>query len=180
MASETIGVVLESLIPTVKKILLNLAIFQIGWMVCVLGGDLSAVAYTAVAIIVHHHVVLERNAEWRLISIVTVVGCIWDVLMVQAGMITYVGTGLLGIPLWLVCLWILFATTFMHALAWLGRYLWLAGLLAAVFGPASYWFGVELTDAYFEVPILTSLLVMALGWSTLFPAAIYLSRRYQS
>ena len=162
-----------------KKKLLNLAIFQIGWAVCVLGGDLFAIAYTMLAIFLHHHFVVESNSEWRLILIITVVGCIWDFLMVQIGMITYTGAGLLGIPVWLICLWILFATTFMHALGWLGRYLWVAGLLGAVFGPASYWFGVELTDTYFEAPLLISLLVMALGWSTLFPAGIYFSRRYQ-
>ena len=79
----------------------------------------------------------------------------------------------------MICLWILFATTFMHALSWLTRYLWLALVLAAVLGPASYWLGSELSDASLGTPILTSMIVMAAGWAILFPSGIYLTRRYQ-
>lgn len=162
-----------------KTKILNLAIFQAGWIVCVVGGDSYAIAYTAIALLIHHWYVLEKNSEWQLIAIVTVVGSLWDILMALSGMIYYADSGFLGIPIWLICLWALFATTFMHALSWLNRYLWIAAVFAAVMGPASYWFGSDLSDAYFGTPILTSLVVMAVGWSTLFPAGIYLTRRYQ-
>ena len=64
-----------------KKTILNLAIFQLGWIVCVVGGDLYAIAYTAFALLIHHWYVLEKNSEWQLITIVTVVGSLWDILM---------------------------------------------------------------------------------------------------
>ena len=162
-----------------KAKLLNLFIFQAGWIVCVVGGNLYAMAYTAIALLVHHQYVLEKNSEWQLVAIVTVSGSLWDILMVRSGMVYYADSDFLGIPIWLICLWALFATTFMHALSWLNRYLWIAAVFAAVLGPASYWFGSELNDTYFGTPILTSLVVMAVGWSTLFPAGIYLTRRYQ-
>ena len=57
-----------------QKIILNLVIFQLGWIVCVVGGDFYAMAYTAIALLVHHRYVLEKNSEWQLIAIVTVVG----------------------------------------------------------------------------------------------------------
>ena len=162
-----------------KTKILNLAIFQAGWIVCVVGGDLYAIAYTAIALLIHHWCVLEKNSEWQLIAIVTVVGSLWDILMALSGMLYYADSGFLGIPIWLICLWALFATTFMHSLSWFSRYLWVAAVFAAVMGPASYWFGSELSDAYFGTPILISLVVMAVGWSILFPAGIYLTRRYQ-
>ncbi len=162
-----------------KKTLLNLAIFQVGWLVCVVGGNLYAIAYTAIALLIHHRYVMKSNSEWQLIAIVTLVGSSWDILMVLGGMVNYADPGIPGIPIWLICLWTLFATTFMHALSWLSRYLWIAAGLAAVMGPASYWFGSELNNAFLGTPILTSLVVMAVGWSTLFPAGIYLTRRYQ-
>ncbi|MFA9419349.1 MAG: DUF2878 domain-containing protein [Gammaproteobacteria bacterium] len=161
-----------------KKKILNLAIFQAGWIVCVVGGNLYALVYTAIALLIHHRYVLEKKSEWQLIAIVAVVGSLWDILMTHSGMVYYANAGLPGIPIWLICLWVLFATTFMHALSWLSRYLWIAAVFAAVLGPASYWIGSELSDAYFGTPILTSLVVMAAGWSTLFPAGIYLSQRY--
>jgi hypothetical protein len=162
-----------------KTKILNLAIFQAGWIVCVVGGDLYAIVYTAIALLIHHWYVLEKNSEWQLIAIVTVVGSLWDILMALSGMLYYADSGFLGIPIWLICLWALFATTFMHSLSWFSRYLWIAAIFAAVMGPASYWFGSELSDAYFGTPILISLVVMAVGWSILFPAGIYLTRRYQ-
>jgi len=85
-----------------------------------------------------------------------------------------------GIPLWLVCLWLLFSTTFMHSLFWLRRCLWLAAPLAAVLGPASYWFGANLTGAELRTPLLTSLAIMAGGWALLFPAGIYLAAKLDS
>jgi hypothetical protein len=162
-----------------KTKIVNLAIFQAGWIVCVVGGDLYAIVYTAIALLIHHWYVLEKNSEWQLIAIVTVVGSLWDILMALSGMLYYADSGFLGIPIWLICLWALFATTFMHSLSWFSRYLWIAAVFAAVMGPASYWFGSELSDAYFGTPILISLVVMAVGWSILFPAGIYLTRRYQ-
>lgn len=161
-----------------KKKILNLAIFQAGWIVCVVGGNLYALAYTAIALLIHHRYVLEKNSEWKLIAMVTLVGCLWDILMAHSGIVHYADAGLPGIPVWLICLWVLFATTFMHSLSWLSRYLWIAAFLAAVLGPASYWIGSELSDAYFGTSILTSLVIMAAGWSTLFPAGIYLTHRY--
>jgi hypothetical protein len=162
-----------------KKKLFNLAIFQVGWIVCVVGGDLYAVAYTVIALLIHHRYVLEKISEWQLVAIVTVVGSLWDMLMASSGMIHYTDSVFLGIPIWLICLWALFATTFMHALSWLNRYLWLAAVFAALLGPASYWFGSELSDAYLGAPILTSLAIMAAGWSMLFPAGIFLTRSYR-
>jgi hypothetical protein len=63
----------------VKKILINLALFQIGWFVCVMGGDIYAVVFTVGALLIHNWLVLTNFVEWKLIGIVVVVGCLWDI-----------------------------------------------------------------------------------------------------
>jgi len=163
-----------------KKILINLALFQIGWAVCVIGGDLYAIGFTLLALLIHNWLVLSNNTEWKLIGIVVLVGCLWDIAMAKTGVINYADASLLGIPLWLMCLWLLFATTFMHGLFWMQRYLWLAVIFAALLGPASYWLGSNLTDASFGLPLATSLVIMAAGWAVLFPAGIYYAGRLKS
>lgn len=163
-----------------KKIVLNLALFQIGWLVCVIGGDLYALAFTLVALLIHNWLVLSSHNEWKLIGIVVLVGCLWDMAMAKTGVISYADASLLGIPIWLMCLWLLFATTFMHGLFWMKRYLWLAVIFAALLGPASYWFGSTLADASFGLPLATSLAIMAAGWAVLFPAGIYYAGRLKS
>ena len=155
-----------------KKILLNLALFQVGWVVCVLGGNTWAIAYTVPALLVHAWLVSENPAEWKMVAAAVVVGCLWDISMAMGGIITYAEATFVGIPLWLICLWFLFATTFMHCLLWLSRYRLLSIVLGAIFGPATYWAGASLSDAVLTTPLVTSLAVMALGWAILFPAGL--------
>jgi uncharacterized membrane protein YGL010W len=122
-----------------KKILLNLALFQIGWVVCVVGGNIYAVAFTLLALLLHSWLVLTGPFEW-----------------------------------------FLFATTFMHALFWMHRYLWMAALMAAVLGPASYWIGTNLADASLALPLWSSLGIMAAGWALLFPCGLYYAGRLKA
>lgn len=150
-----------------------------GWFVCVLGGNVYALAYTSLALLFHHYYLVEKQSEWKLIVIILLGGSLWDMLMAQVGVINYVDRDLVGIPLWLICLWALFATTFLHGLFWISRYPWLAMLFAAIFGPASYWAGSQLGQANFEMPLMSAMATMAVGWALLFPAALYLARRYK-
>lgn len=163
-----------------KKIILNLVLFQLGWVVCVIGGNVWAVAFTLPALMMHNWLVLAGPFEWKFIALVTVAGSLWDISMVQGGVIEYADAMILGIPLWLLCLWLLFATTFMHALFWMHRYPWLAAAMAAVLGPASYWIGTRLTDASLALPLWSSLGVMAAGWAILFPCGLLYARKLKS
>ena len=156
-----------------KKILINIVLFQVGWVICVVGGNLYAIAFTVPALLLHNWLVLSGRVEWKLIAIVALVGSLWDIGMAQTGVIEYGDAVLFGIPLWLICLWLLFATTFMHALFWLRRYPWLAAVLAGVLGPATYWIGSRLTDASLAMPLWFSLGTMAVGWALLFPFGLY-------
>lgn len=161
--------------------LLNFGIFQVGWLVCVLGGDIYALGFTAAALALHFGLISRNRNEWKLIAGVVVVGCLWDILMVKSGVIRF-GEAVpgLGLPLWLVCLWALFATTFMHSLSWLGSRPLLAVAAAALGGPASYWIGSDLANASLQLPLPVSLSIMAAGWALLFPCGIYCAGRLKS
>ncbi len=138
-----------------------------------MGGNVYAMAYTLVALLLHSWLILSDPVEWKFIAVVVVVGCLWDMLMVSAGIIRYDDPMLLGIPVWLACLWLLFATTFMHCLYWMRRYLPLAVIFAALFGPASYWLGSQIAGAELSQPLILSMVTMAAGWGVLFPYGIY-------
>ena len=160
-----------------RRILLNLLIFQVGWFVCVLGGNLYALIYTPLALIVHQRLVLEHVKEWYTIALVCTTGFLWDALMAVYGIINYTESDFIGLPVWLICLWLLFATTFHHSLRWLSNQLWLAAIFAAIFGPLSYWAGSELSSAYIGLPVISSLLIIAAGWGLLFPAGIFIAAK---
>jgi len=157
------------------RIILNLLVFQIGWLACVLGGNLYALIYTPLALAFHHWFILVNVREWRFVAMVVVIGVFWDALMAFTGVINYPDSDLIGLPLWLICLWFLFATTFHHSLRWMSQHLWLAAFFAGVFGPFSYWAGSQLTSADFGPPLFSSLLIIAAGWALLFPAGIHIA-----
>ena len=113
----------------VKKTLINLALFQLGWLVCVLGGNVYAAVFTVLALLLHQWLVLDNRREWMLIAVIVLGGCLWDIAMAQFGVVRFANALPLGIPLWLVCLWVLFATTL--CTAWRG--------CATTFGWRRFW-----------------------------------------
>jgi hypothetical protein len=159
--------------------ILNLVMFQLGWAICVLGGNLMAVAYSLVALLIHHRYVLQSKSEWKVIGFIVLVGLTWDSLLVFFGLIVYPDAVWFNLPVWMVCLWILFATTFMHSMAWLSGYSWVSVFVGAVFGPMSYWAGVEFSDASFGASPIMSMVVIAAGWAILFPIGLYMTVRFK-
>lgn len=157
-----------------KKILLNALVFQIGWFVCVLGGNGAALIYTSLALLFHHWFILARPRQWYAVVSVASVGLLLDASLVAADIMVFHDADFIGLPLWLACLWLLFATTFQYCLSWLRGYLWIAAVVAALFGPLSYWLGSQLTEASIASPLQTSIAIMAVAWALFFPAGIYL------
>ena len=153
--------------------------FQLGWAICVLGGNLMAVAYSLVALLIHHRYVLQSKSEWKVIGFIVLVGLTWDSLLVFFGLIVYPDAVWFNLPVWMVCLWILFATTFMHSMAWLSGYSWVSVFVGAVFGPMSYWAGVEFSDASFGASPIMSMVVIAAGWAILFPIGLHMTGRFR-
>ena len=76
-------------------------------------------------------------------------------------------------PLWMVSLWINFATLLNVSLKWLhGRYA-LAAVLGALGGPAAYYSGARL-GAMQNLPGIGSLLVLSLAWSVAVPIVLWM------
>lgn len=159
------------------KNIANLIVFQMGWLVCVIAGDLYAVLFTCAAFVFHYHYLSSNRSEWLLIGIIAAVGCLWDLTIAQFAVLQFTGPVPLGIPVWLICLWLLFATTFQHSMAWLKGWPLLSAIFAAILGPASYWSGTQLAEVRFGLPIITALLVISAGWAILFPAGLQLAAR---
>lgn len=158
-----------------KAVLLNAAMFQIGWFLCILGGNAIALVYTLVAILVHAKYLLFCSREWYLLIAITLLGFCWDSALQAFGLISFSGGGVF-IPVWLACLWLLFATSILHSFAWLQHRLLLASILGAVAGPLSYFAGGKLGAAIFYEPSSLPLLVIAGGWAVILPLCLYFSR----
>ncbi len=154
--------------------LINGALFQAGWLAAVLGGNDWACVALVLMVAVHAFWWVDSVWEWWLISAVVVAGSLLDSFWMHLGV-------LLGpeafIPLWLICLWGMFAMTLVHFFSWLHQRLWLACLLGAVSGPASYWAGAQWSDMAIGVPRSMALLCIAMAWGVLMPVLMLLARR---
>lgn len=158
-----------------QHILLNIAIFQIGWAVCVIAGNSSALIYTSVAVLLHFYFFIKNSKEIYLILGFTLVGIFWDSLLMRIGALSFSESSSL-IPVWLICLWALFACTLNHSLAWLSNKLLISAVVGALAAPLSYLAGIKLGAASVVLPLTTSMLFIGLGWMFILPVAVYTTR----
>jgi hypothetical protein len=164
------------------RILVNLIAFQVGWLACVLGGAHGwpwlGVAAMAVVAAIHLAASAAPGREAVLMLSLGVIGALWDGLLVRLGFLEYPSGMILPwlAPVWIIAMWVGFATTLNVSLGWLrGRWYW-ALLTGAVAGPLAYWAGMKLGGVHFPDPV-ASLAVLAGGWSFLMPFASWLALR---
>ena len=163
----------------------NIALFQAGWLACVLGAanGVPAIAPLVAAAVVARHVSTSPapRRELALVGFACAIGAIFDSALAAGGLIVYrEGVVVDGAaPYWIVALWALFASTLNRSLAWLhGRYA-LAAVLGAVAGPLSYWAGARLGALELGRPAAAAA-ALALGWAAILPALLRLARTVDS
>lgn len=157
------------------KTLANAVLFQCGWFACVIGGD-SVWLLVGLAVLAIHLLWISSWAEdGRLILCVTALGTLLDTALRTLGVFHFTEPGPL-IPLWLILLWALLATTLRHCLAWSARPWWRAALLGAVGGPLSYYAGSQLAGVQFGFGLTPTMVLLALLWAVVFVGLHRLAR----
>ena len=158
--------------------LMNFVAFQICWFANILG---AAEGYPLLGILCTsfwltlHFLFSSRtpSAEFKLILFAGISGYLADSLLVVYELLAFPVQAQFGGPstVWMVCLWMGFAATLSHSLAWLRRKYLLAVVLGAVAGPLSYWAGSKL-GAVALPDLQTSLPVVALLWAVMMPSLL--------
>ena len=153
-----------------KKVI-NASLFNIAWLVCVIFGDLAAVMACVVVLFLHYLLVSRCVAEVGLVLKVVILGWLVDTALFSANILTSDG-GAIFPPLWLSCLWLLFATTLNHCFFWFQQHNIVAMIVGAIAGPTSYYAGCQLSAITMGESSLTSLLIIALVWAVIFPLVL--------
>ncbi|MDM8194365.1 DUF2878 domain-containing protein [Pseudomonas koreensis] len=154
----------------------NALLFQLGWLACVLGGNSLWLLLALATLVIHLRWISSWAEEGRLILCVVIVGTAVDSVLRQLGVFRFADASPL-IPLWLMLLWALLATTLRHCLAWSARPWWLASALGAVGGALSYYGGGRLAGVQFPYGEVSTLIVIGLLWAGLFPLLHLMARR---
>ncbi len=162
---------------TYKKVL-NLVTFQVGWFACILLSEYTwvALAVTLVAVVLHHLVLVSNSKEWLLVAAFVALGFVVDSAFGAFGVLEF-NSGSPFIPIWLACLWVLFALTLCHGLYWLRAYPVVAIAFSAIGAPLSYLAGTKLTSVELNENIWLSLAVIGVFWAVLVPVTLWLAER---
>lgn len=153
-----------------KLTLLNFVTFYIGWFACVLGAVnqqmLLGPGIALLILVLHVYLLPNATREIRLILTTGLIGFVIDTLLAACGVLSFHGEGLETwlSPLWMVSLWMLFATTFHTSMSWLAGRTLIAVLLGTIGGPASYYAGAQLGALTLHPQLVFSLGVIAMAW----------------
>lgn len=155
----------------------NLLQFQIGWFALVLSvaAGRPMVGLTVLAVLVAIHLgFFARRHEWQFLAVVGLGGWIWETVVYRLGMLDFPGysPGLMVAPVWMGALWLNFASTINHSLAWLKGRNGLASLFGAIGGPLAFLAGEKLGAVSLVYPLWSSAL-LTVGWSVLTPLVLW-------
>jgi Protein of unknown function (DUF2878) len=160
--------------------LLNFAMFYLGWFACVMGAGRGHLwlgpSVVAALVLLHLYMTPRPVQEIRLILLIGIFGFAVDTLQASAGAYAFTGTSPAPwlCPLWMVALWMIFATTLNASMAWLaGRYR-LAAALGALCGPISYVAGARLGAIELPANASASLVGIAIVWACVMPSLLWL------
>ncbi|GGD66311.1 DUF2878 domain-containing protein [Lacimicrobium alkaliphilum] len=154
----------------------NLIWFQVFWFTAVIGQH-QAVLPLILMLAIHFLLLSQRSKELLLIILCAPLGIATDSLLHYFSVFEF--TQLSGglIPFWLMGLWIAFSATLRHGMAFFLPRPFLAAICGAVAGPLSYFAGQRLGAVDFGLPLLTTLLLLAVLWAILFPLFIFIANR---
>ncbi len=162
-------------------LLANAAVFQIAWLLSVIGGAQQmpwlGPVVALVALALHLRTARKRFEEVLLVLSCGLIGAGFDSILVAAGWVTY-KAGLFSeyfAPYWIITMWMLFAMTLNVSMRWLRGKPRLAALLGCYGGPASYIAGQALGGIVL-VNQFAALTALAIGWAVMMPMLMWLAQ----
>ena len=152
------------------KLIVNYLLFQLGWFACVLGGNRIALATTVVILAVHLLWVGSWAREKQLLAVTFFLGCAIDSFLGNMDILQFHpdNDGRI-LPLWLACLWLIFATTLRHSLDWTRTHRLYGAALGIIGGPLSYYAGAQLSNVTLAQPLWQTLLLLGAIWAITIP-----------
>lgn len=165
-----------------RNLIVNFILFQIGWFACVIGASeqMPWLGIAVVLAIVIWHLIQAKQPklEVSLLFTVLIIGGIFDQIMLNHHFISYQSHGWSNnlVPVWILALWLEFATILNVSLRWMRDRWFIAILFGAIGGPLAY-MGAAKLDAVSLNSMPASYLALSIGWAVLTPLLLRLSAK---
>lgn len=157
----------EMLIMTNKKLIVNAVGFQIAWFICVQGNNLNA-ALATIALLGLHQLVFRINLKvWPLLIAFGLIGYLGDSVIAKVVQIEYSENLNPLAPLWLLGLWLCFATTLNYSMKWLFKTPYLTIFVALLVVPISYLAGINLSESTLSGSYVMFYISEGMWWAVL-------------
>lgn len=162
--------------------LINIILYQCAWFACIFGaakGQLwLGLSVSGLVLLWHLTQTRQLKNELYLLCCALAIGLVFDQCLLSTHLIDYRSHGWSDalVPVWILALWLTFATLLNVSLRWMhSRYIY-AALFGIVGGPLAY-FGAEALQAI-KIMDPRAYWVLALGWGCVTPLLILLSKRF--
>tara|TARA_B100000767_G_scaffold49864_1_gene44901 strand:- start:403 stop:915 length:513 start_codon:yes stop_codon:yes gene_type:complete len=161
--------------------IINFVLFQAAWFICVLGASYNqtylALTLSIIILLIHFSLIKKRMLDVKLIIIAGLIGLLFDGALLNFDLIIYNDPGLPYpfTPIWIVMLWMTFAMTLNHSLAWLSQKYYLSILFGAIGGPLAYIAGEKLG----AITLLStnSIITLSVGWALITPILLIIANK---
>lgn len=159
--------------------LANFLLYQLAWFACIMGAaeglPWAGVVVGLLVVGLHLGLAHTPRTELGIIGLTGLIGGVWETFIVRQDWVEYLGQfGEQFPPLWIITLWLAFATTFNVSLRWLQRRYLFAALFGLVGGPLAWYAGMRL--GALRLPELqTDLTAIGLGWAVVMPLLLFLT-----
>lgn len=159
----------------------NYALYQTGWFLCIIGagnGYPNAGALAAFVLVAAHvFLTSDRGNEIKLLLIAGAFGVVIDGFQQFSGLLHFAGDEYLPLPLWVVAIWVQFATLLRFCLNWLQRRYLQASVFGFLGGPLAYLAGVRFEAATMPNGALPPMIYIAVVWSIALPLLVFIREK---
>jgi len=165
-------------------LLLNFALFQVSWFACVVGAANSqpwlGVIVTIMVLAWHLYQTNQAHRELKVLLSTMLIGALLDQSLLSLHLIDYQHHGWHTsiVPVWILALWLAFATTLNTSLAWMHKRYWISFIFGMLGGPLAYMAAEKLG----AVTITSQLayVALAVGWAMITPLLLLIAHHINS
>ena len=146
--------------------LLNAFGFNLIWFGCIFYGNYFVPVAIAI-LAIHLYFVKSTQHEIKTLLIATNIGVFIDVILTYMNIYqfdTLSTLSFLGLPLWLITLWLCFAATINHSIQFVKCSLPIQILVGAIAFPLSYSSGHKLGAVGLGYPLFNTIIVLSIIW----------------
>lgn len=126
---------------SISKVISNILAYQVAWFASAWLHDYRAVIVSLILLAWIYYTEAWSKQRFKATVQCACFGIGLDWVLMLSGVIEFSNNSSFILPLWLICLWIVFATTLTNSLNWLMHHPLIAGIVGAVFGPLAYFAG---------------------------------------